>query len=78
MTRYVIERRHADGSLDLQGRQPDEIFGRGAFEGVTEWQLSRAVLAHAPQRFDSCHASNIALWPSFIDPWWIARERTWP
>jgi hypothetical protein len=76
-TVYVIEARRPDGSLDLSGRQPEATFGPNAITGMDDWQMSRVILREVPEQFDKCRGDNVAEWPSFIDPRWHARRKTW-
>jgi len=75
MNRYVIERRHADGSLDLGGPQPESVFGVAAITGISEDAMAKAIFRHKPDAV--MRGDNISRWPSLIDERWIARRKTW-
>lgn len=72
---WVIERRKADGSLDLKGAQPEEAFGPGAYLGLSDWSMSRVIYARLPEAV--LRGDQIAAWPGLLDPAWIARPKTW-
>lgn len=71
---YVIERR-VDGQLQLDGRQPESVFGHRSISGISEDAMAKAVFRHKPDA--PLRGDNIPSWPSFIDPAWVARVKTW-
>lgn len=74
-TFYIIERRYADGRLDLSHVQPEDIFGDGAIHGMTSDAIAKIVHRHYPDAV--LRGDNIAAWPSSIHPQFRARVKTW-
>jgi hypothetical protein len=74
-TQYVIEKRNADGSLDLSGLQPEKVFGLGAIQGISEDAIAKVIFAKVPDA--SLHGTNIPLWATAIDPKFVIRKKTW-
>lgn len=73
--RWIIEARKPDGSLDLSGRQPHEVFGKGAIHGMTDHAIAQVIYKHNEAAV--LRGDQIAQWPALIDPRWCAREKTW-
>lgn len=74
---WIIEARNPDGSLNFEAPRPNDIFGEGAIHGMTDWDMSRVVLRVKPDEFGRLQGTNIPQWPSFIDPRFSARRKTW-
>ena len=74
-TLFVIECRAPDGTLDMTGQQPEAHFGIGAITGIDEERMARRVWYYEPTAVLT--GDNIAKWPSFVDPRWVARRKTW-
>lgn len=74
-TFYIIERRYADGRLDLSHVQPEDIFGDGAIDGMTEDAIAKMVWRHNPDA--NLRGVNVTMWPSFVHPQFRARVKTW-
>ena len=73
--RYVIECRDSTGALDFTGLQPETAFGVEAITGITEDQMARRIWSHGLNPVLTGDA--IIRWPSFVDPRWSARRKTW-
>lgn len=74
--RYVIECRAPDGSLDLTGPQPENVFGLAAITGISEDAMARVLFSRCGDGI-VLDGGNICGWPSKIDPRRKARRRTW-
>lgn len=74
-TFYIIERRYADSTLDFKRPQPEDIFGDGAIDGMTEDAIAKLVWRHNPDA--NLRGDNVMLWPSFVHPQFRARVKTW-
>lgn len=74
-TLYIIERRHADGTLDLSQPQPESVFGLGAIQGMTDDQMARVIFRHHPDA--ALTGGTIPEWPRVFDSAWVARRKTW-
>ena len=72
---YIIESRNQNGSLKLDGPQPEEVFGDGAFLGMTDWDMSRVI--YRLNKTVTLSGDDIPNWPKVLNPNWIAREKTW-
>lgn len=73
--KWIIEKRNEDGSLDFSRPQPEDKFGKGAINGMTDWQMSRMIFAAVPDA--QLHGTNIPNWPRLIDPKFVARVKHW-
>lgn len=74
-TRYVVECRHADGSLDFKEPQPERYFGIGAIQGLDSDAMAKAIFRTKPDALLT--GDRVSLWPQEIDPRWTARVKTW-
>lgn len=74
---WIIESRNADGVLDFAEPQPESVFGMLAITGITENEMAQRIWATVEVGAHSLHGMNIPVWPSFIDPRWKARRKTW-
>lgn len=72
---YVIEARDPDGTLDLRGKQPEEVFGLAAIKGITEDAMAKKIFAKFPDAV--LRGDTISAWPSLFDSRWRARRKTW-
>lgn len=72
---YIIESRNEDGSLKLDGPQPESVFGHGVYSGMSDWDMSRVI--YARNKECSLSGDNIPNWPKLINPNWVARVKTW-
>jgi len=75
-TRYVIECRDESGKLDFTKPQPEDVFGMRAIHGISEDGMAREVWRVKGDDV-VLTGSNLLAWPSFIDPRWRARVKTW-
>jgi hypothetical protein len=75
MQYYVIESRNADGSLELSGPQPEEVFGISAITGISDHEMAQTIYRHDKQVV--LEGGNIASWPKFLNPNWVARPKSW-
>lgn len=73
--RYVIEKRHANGSLCFAGPQPEDFFGERAITGITLDQIAREVFRRHPEAVLT--GENIPDWARSIDARFAVREKTW-
>ena len=73
-TQYVIECRDDTGALDFTGKQPEQAFGLGAITGISEDEMASIVWRYAP---DAGLNGNVSAWPTFVDPRFRARVKTW-
>ena len=71
---WIVEKRNPDASLDFSKPQPED-FGIPA-SGLDDWQLSRIVYRHASDA-TVLTGDSIAIWPTHLDPAFIARPKTW-
>lgn len=74
-TRYVIECRDSSGKLDFSGVQPESAFGIAAITGIGEDEMAKIVFRLSADA--TLTGENIEGWPSFVDPRWRARVKTW-
>lgn len=73
---YVIEARNPEtGQLDLTEPQPEKFFGMAAIQGIDDNAMARVVFKH--DREAVLRGDQVALWPSLLDPRFIARVKTW-
>ena len=72
---WVIEKRDADGTLDLTKPQPESVFGMKAITGISEDAMSQRIFQAFPDA--SLTGTNIASWPSVFNASFIARVKTW-
>lgn len=72
---YVIECRHADGSLDFTEPQPESYFGMAAIQGIDDDRMAKAIFRQVPDA--DLRGDSVSLWPRQIDPRWTARRKTW-
>lgn len=72
---YVIECRKPDGTLDLNGQQPEAVFGSGAYHGLTSNQIAKQLFARDPEAL--LDGRYVTEWPRLLDPRWVARRKTW-
>lgn len=72
---YIIESRNADGSLKLDGPQPESVFGIWAIKGLSDWEMSRVIFAQVSNAV--LDGGNIPNWPKLINQNWVARVKTW-
>lgn len=78
MTKYVIEARKPDGSLDLDAPQPESVFGEAAITGITEDAMAKALFRKFPEDTGIVlRGDSIATWPALVDSRWKARPKTW-
>ncbi len=79
MDKWVIEKRNDDdGTLDFRGVQPEQIFGAGAIHGMTADTIAKVVFRRRPSLPDGVlYGRNIPQWPSYVDPQFTARLKTW-
>lgn len=75
--KYVIECRRLDGTLDFTPPQPESVFGLDAITGITDDAMARVIFRKLPELVGAMHGQNIPQWPSFVDPRWTARTKTW-
>lgn len=75
MTKWIIEARNPDGTLNLRDPQPEAFFGNGAIHGMTDYQIAKVVWRHAPDA--ELHGDSIATWPRAVDARFLARQKTW-
>ena len=77
--RYVIESLKDDGTLDFTAPRPEDVryFGMDAITGITELAMARVVFERCADVDGKLTGQNVAAWPSFIDPRWTARLKTW-
>ena len=72
---WVIDCRDKDGKADFTEPQPESWFGDAAIKGITEDAMAKAVFRKNP---DAClRGDAITSWPSYVDPRWRARVKTW-
>lgn len=72
---YVIEARTGTGELDLTGKQPADYFGLKAYQGITDWEMSRIIYAKFPDALLT--GDSIPTWPQVFDTRFAARQKTW-
>jgi hypothetical protein len=72
---YVIECRNPDGSLDLRGRQPEEVFGAAAYNGISTDAMAKRIYRDFPDA--ALRGETISAWPSIFEARWRARRKYW-
>lgn len=72
---YIIEARNPDGSLKFDCDQPESFFGMQAIKGGTTDSIAEAIFRKVPDAV--LIGDAIPLWPKLINPYWIARRKTW-
>ena len=72
---WIVECRDTTGALDFVAPQPESVFGLASITGMTEDAMASVVFRHAPDA--SLRGDNMQLWPTFVDPRWTARRKTW-
>ena len=75
MPKFVIEAREKNGTLKLDCSQPESVFGIAAIRGIGLNLMARTIQRTNPKAvLDGRH---VATWPTFINPNWVARSKTW-
>lgn len=75
---WVIEKRDEAGKLDFSSPQPEQFYGLDAITGIEEDRMAETTfLYEAPGNRAVLTGQNIAQWPAFVHPRFIARRRTW-
>jgi hypothetical protein len=72
---YVIEARHADGTLALEVRQPESVFGIRAIHGMDEDEMAKCIFARVPGAILT--GDTVDVWPRLVNGLWTARVKTW-
>lgn len=75
-TLYVIEARDAEGRLDFGKPQPENIFGICAVTGIDADTMAKRIYAICDDSV-TLRGDQVARWPSFVDPRFTARVKTW-
>ena len=71
---YIIEAR-VNGALDFADPQPESVFGMGAITGIDEDAMAKRIFNKVPEA--ALTGGTVSQWPTFIDPRWVARRKTW-
>lgn len=72
---WIIEKRNADGSLNLTDPQPHQIFGMGAIHGMDDNAMAQVIFRKVPDAV--MDGRFVAHWPQLIDPQFTARRKYW-
>lgn len=72
---WIVEKRHADGSLDLSEPQPTHYFGLKSITGMTDDVMAKVVYRHnADVLLDGRYIPD---WPRVLHSSFVARVKTW-
>ena len=73
--RYVVEARNPDGSLNFDKPQPEDFYGLGAIQGLSEDALAAPIFRRDPDVV--LDGRTLLLWPRELDPRFTARKKYW-